>query len=124
MGEIRVVSLTELAAGDAIRTEGMERVEALAAEGVRTLSVRTRAGNVSGWHHHGEHGTYGYVIAGRLRLEFGPGGGRSVEAGPGEFFYVPPATIHREGNPASEDQVVVGFRVGPGPTVFNVDGPE
>ena len=27
-------------------------------------------------------------------LEFGPGGARSVEAGPGEFFYVPPATIH------------------------------
>jgi uncharacterized RmlC-like cupin family protein len=64
------------------------------------------------------------VIAGRLRLEFGPGGARSVEAGPGEFFYVPPATIHREGNPASHDQVLVGFRVGPGPTVFNVDGPE
>jgi uncharacterized RmlC-like cupin family protein len=124
MGEIRVVSLAELAAGDAIRTEGMERMEALAAEGVRTLSVRTRAGNVSGWHHHGGHGTYGYVIAGRLRLEFGPGGARTVEAGPGEFFYVPPAAVHREGNPASEDQVIVGFRVGAGPTVFNVEGPE
>lgn len=63
-------------------------------------------------------------MAGRLRLESGPGGSQIVEAGSGDFFIVPPDTIHRESNPSAEEQVIVGFRIGDGPTVINVDGPE
>jgi len=50
-------------------------------------------------------------------------GGESLEAGPGDFFSVPPHTVHREGNPGAEEQVVVVVRVGTGQSVINVDGP-
>jgi uncharacterized RmlC-like cupin family protein len=74
--------------------------------------------------HHGGYRTLGYVFAGRLRLESGPGGGTIDDAGPGEFFVVPPHTVHRESNPGDDEQIVVGIRIGTGPTVVNVDGPE
>ena len=123
MAEIRVRGKNEL---DAARstTAGMVRGEASLSEKSYAVEVRTQPGAVSGWHHHGDHETYGYLLAGKLRFEFGPGGEDVVEAVPGDFFMVPPNTIHREGNPSSEDQILVGFRVGSGPTVVNVDGPE
>jgi mannose-6-phosphate isomerase-like protein (cupin superfamily) len=64
------------------------------------------------------------VVSGELQFEFGPNGAESVVAHAGDFFIVPPHTVHREGNPGSEEQVLVGVRVGTGPTVINVDGPE
>ena len=70
-----------------------------------------------------DHVTYGYVISGSLRFEFGPGGEDVVEVEPGGFFVVPANTIHREANPAGDEQILVGVRIGSGPTVFNVDGP-
>jgi mannose-6-phosphate isomerase-like protein (cupin superfamily) len=47
-----------------------------------------------------------------------------VVARAGDFFVVPPHTVHREGNPGSEEQVLVGVRVGSGPTVINVEHPD
>jgi uncharacterized RmlC-like cupin family protein len=47
-----------------------------------------------------------------------------VDAGPGDFIFVPPHTVHREGNPASEAATVVVVRAGTGEVVINVDGPE
>ena len=101
----------------------MQRREA-AAGGARIIAVRTRPGLVSGWHHHAGYATYGYVIAGHLRLESGSHGATVVEAGPGDFFIVPPETVHRESNPSDEEQVIVGFRIGEGETVVNVEGPD
>jgi uncharacterized RmlC-like cupin family protein len=121
MPVIRIVTAADLV--ENVPTPGMERREAASGE-ARIIAVRTQSGFVSGWHHHGGYATYGYVMAGRLRLESGPGGSLVVEAGPGDFFIVPPETVHREGNPAGEEQVIVGFRVGSGVTVVNVDGPD
>jgi quercetin dioxygenase-like cupin family protein len=101
----------------------MERREATDGS-TRIISVRTQPGLVSGWHHHAQYTTYGYVIDGRLRLESGPRGAIVVEAGPGDFFIVPPHTVHRESNPADEEQFLIGFRVGEGETVVNVEGPD
>jgi uncharacterized RmlC-like cupin family protein len=123
MAEIRVRGTNELDAARA-STVGMVRGEAPLSENSYAVEVRTQPGAVSGWHHHGDHETYGYVVAGRLRFEFGAGGGDVVEAGPGDFFMVPANTIHREANPASDDQILVGFRIGSGPTVINVERPE
>jgi uncharacterized RmlC-like cupin family protein len=86
--------------------------------------VRTTPGAPSGWHHHGEHTTYGRVVSGEIRFESGPNGAESVVARDGDFFVVPPHTVHREGNPGVEEQVLAGIRVGTGPTVINVEGPE
>ena len=121
MAAITVLSSSELR--EASPTPGMLRRDGLVAEHVRGLHVTTAPGSISGWHHHGDHETVGYVIGGGLRLEWGPGGAESVEAGPDDFFLVPPNTIHRESNPTKDDQVVVGFRIGTGPDVVNVDGP-
>jgi uncharacterized RmlC-like cupin family protein len=119
---IRVLAPADLAAG--APTAGMVRNSAFEAAELWFGEVRTEPGVRSGWHHHGERTTYGYVVAGRLRFEFGPGGGQSVEAGPGDFFVVPPQTVHRESNPSTQEQVLVGARVGTGPSVVNVDGPD
>jgi uncharacterized RmlC-like cupin family protein len=57
-------------------------------------------------------------------MEFGPDGARHVEASPGDFVHVPRGVVHRERNPALEEGSVILFRVGTGPAVINVDGPE
>lgn len=120
--DIRIVPSGALESGPS--TGGMTRKTAVAGEDVWMGEVRTEPGAMSGWHHHGEHTTYGYVIDGKVRVEFGTGGSRSLEGGAGDFFVVPPHTIHREGNPGATEHVLVAVRVGTGPSVINVDGPE
>ena len=105
-------------------TTGMTRMTAVSGERIWLGEVHTSPGAVSGWHHHGNYTTYGRVIAGKIRFDFGPGGGESLEAGHGDFFVVPPGTVHRESNPGSEEQLLVGIRTGKGPTIVNVAGPD
>ncbi|MCI3270595.1 cupin domain-containing protein [Streptomyces cylindrosporus] len=105
-------------------TPGMDRQEAFATEGTWSGFVRTDAGTVSGWHHHGEYESVIYVLTGSLRMEFGPDGSRVLEAGPGDFVYVPKGAVHREGNPTSEPADIIVMRSGTGQSTFNVDGPE
>ena len=119
---IRVVGKGTLNAGP--QTAGTVRAEALVTENLWFGEVHTEPRAVSGWHHHAEHATYGYVVSGGLRFEFGSEGRQSVEAVPGDFFIVEPHVVHREGNPSSQEQVLVVMRIGSGPTVINVDGPE
>ena len=56
-------------------------------------------------------------------MESGPGGADVIEAGPGDFFYVPPGAVHREGNPGDSEGHLIVVRAGSGPAVVNVDGP-
>ncbi len=105
-------------------TPGMFREEAIAAEGLWAGFVRSPAGTIAGWHHHGEHETAIYVIAGRFLIEFGSGGRESFEAGPGDFIHVSPGAIHREQNPSDEELQAIVVRAGRGEVVVNVDGPE
>lgn len=104
-------------------TPGMVREQAIAAEGLWAGLVTTDPGMTSGWHHHGDHDTSIYVAAGRLRMEFGAGGGGVVEAVAGDFVLVPRGAVHREGNPADSPSELVVVRAGTGPTTVNVDGP-
>jgi uncharacterized RmlC-like cupin family protein len=105
-------------------TAGMTRTEAFATAGMWAGLLSTEPGVVSGWHHHGEHESTIYLLSGALHMEFGPGGGEVLTAGPGEFLYVAPHAIHRESNPAGEPATAVVVRVGTGEVVVNVDGPE
>ncbi|MEZ4503289.1 MAG: cupin domain-containing protein [Dehalococcoidia bacterium] len=120
--EPRIIPNSDLAAGPP--TPGMERRQALAQDDLWMGEVRTAPGTVSGWHHHGEHTTYGRILEGHARLEFGPNGEQTIEGGPGDFFVVPPHTVHRESNPGDEDQLIVLMRVGAGQTVFEAPGPD
>jgi len=104
-------------------TPGMHREQALATDTMWAGYVTTDAGAVSSWHHHGEHESTIYVVSGALRMEFGAGGRDVLDAGPGDFLYVPPHAVHREGNPTDEQSGIVVVRGGTGPPVFNVDGP-
>lgn len=101
----------------------MVREQALATDAMWAGFVTTDAGMMSGWHHHGDHETTIYVLSGAMRMEFGPGGGETLEAQPGDFLYVPPNAVHRESNPSAEAGTAVVVRGGTGEVVVNVDGP-
>jgi uncharacterized RmlC-like cupin family protein len=105
-------------------TPGMTREQAVQTDGVWAGSVRTDAGMVSGWHHHGAYESVIYVLNGALRMEFGPGGVEAFDAGPGDFVYVGKGIVHRESNPSDEAATAVVVRAGEGEPVVNVDGPE
>ena len=104
-------------------TPGMVRQQAVATDALWSGLVRTEAGMVSGWHHHGDHETVIYVLSGSLRMESGPGGADTVEAGPGDFLYVPKGAVHREGNPSAQPADIVVVRAGEGESTVNVGGP-
>jgi uncharacterized RmlC-like cupin family protein len=104
-------------------TSGMIREQAVATDGMWSGLVRTDAGMVSGWHHHGDHETTIYVLSGALRMEFGGDGRDVIEAGPGDFLFVAPRAIHRESNPSAEPSELVVCRSGSGEPVVNVEGP-
>lgn len=119
---IRVIPSDALV--DADPTPGMRRRRAIDVPGLWSGLMHTEPGVTSGWHHHGEHETSVYVLAGALRLEFGPGGQDAVDAGPGQFVHVPAHVVHRESNPTAEVSTVIIARAGAGPPTLNVDGPE
>jgi uncharacterized RmlC-like cupin family protein len=104
-------------------TPGMERQQAVATDGMWSGVARTQAGMVSGWHHHGQYETTIYVLTGTLRMESGPDGSDTVEAGPGDFVYIPRGVVHRESNPSAEPADIVVVRAGWGESTVNVDGP-
>ena len=114
--------VTELTEADP--TPGMRREQAFSVDGLWAGLVHTEPGAASGWHHHGEHETSLYVVSGRLRLSFGPGGAEQVEAGPGDFLHVPAGTVHCEANPTDEVSTAVIARAGRGAPTVNVQGPD
>jgi uncharacterized RmlC-like cupin family protein len=103
-------------------TPGITRETAFAKETAVMMTARVEADVVSGWHHHGDRETFGYVVRGRVGFDFGPGGGEHVDVEPGGFFHVPARLVHREVN-AEPGEVVLVF-VGEGPVVVNVDAPD
>lgn len=103
----------------------MRRQVAFTAPGLWAGLVHTEAGAASGWHHHGEHETSLYVVTGKMRIEFGPGGSDAVVGGPGDFLHVPAHTVHRELNPDETTSTAVIARAGgDGPPTVNVEGPD
>jgi uncharacterized RmlC-like cupin family protein len=120
-GDVRRIAPEDRSEGAG--TPGMVREEAIATSGMWAGFVRTAPGMVSGWHHHGAYETTIYILAGGLRMEFGPSGGGAVEAGPGDFVYVGRGAIHREANPTQVESQIVVVRYGTGEPVVNVDGP-
>jgi uncharacterized RmlC-like cupin family protein len=123
MGEsVRKVGDDELR--DAQGTPGLRRRAAFDADGHWFGHVEAEPETMSGWHHHGDNVTVGYVLKGQVTLEFGPGGGETVEVDEGEYFEVPKFVVHREGNLSGEAAEAILARVGEAPVVFPVDGPD
>lgn len=121
MEGVRRISREERAQGPS--TPGMDRFTALATDRVWAGGARTETGLVSAWHHHGDHESVIYVLSGALRMEFGPGGRESFDAGPGDFIFVGRGEIHRESNPSAQPADLVVVRAGSGESVVNLGGP-
>ena len=106
-------------------TPGAVRKRAFETETTTVSQTQLAGGVVSGWHHHGERHLYGFVIAGRLRLEYGKQGIDYVEVERGDFFHIPPGLVHRDVNPEKQREVTaVSIVTGPGSSVINVNGPD
>lgn len=112
------------------QTPGMERAAGVSAQtsGAERIwmgHVTMPAGSVSGVHHHGESENGIYILKGRARFEFGDELENVIEAGPGDFVYVPPFVLHREIN-LDVDQPIeeVVARTSQQTLVFNVEWPQ
>ena len=121
---VRVIRAAERVAPETAQSAGMIREEAISSEGLWIGVVKSAPGMASGWHHHGEHDTYVYVIRGGLRIEYGPGGREQAEASARDVLHIPQKTVHREASGGPEGAESVVFRTGTGQLLFNVDGPE
>lgn len=126
MSEVRVVRAADLSPQTS-QTAGMQRLAAIAADtvGSRNLwvgRVTMEAGARSGAHHHGDCESVVCLSAGRVRFRFGERLEREIEAGPGDFVYIPPRVVHQE---ISLDEAVdsVVVRDSQDNVVVNVDLP-
>ena len=106
----------------------MERSIAVSAEmvgsvGLYSSVVTTGPGGRTRIHHHGECETSIFILAGRARYTWGPTGLEdSMEAGEGDFVYIPAGEVHVEENASATDPLVVVLtRNCPGSVVHYLD---
>lgn len=122
MGEVQVVKGVASGLANPTHESPTARVTVFHHGNLWTGYARLGPEMDSGWHHHGDHDTYFYIISGTARLESGPGGRESAQLGPGDAAFVPAHTIHREltGTEGLDSFVI---RVGTGQLVFPTEGP-
>jgi uncharacterized RmlC-like cupin family protein len=125
---IRVIRAGELDLNTP-QTPGKTRAAAIttASAGAQKLwagTVVVEPNAKTGAHHHGELETVLFIIKGRARFRWGDRLEFAVEAGPGDFIYVPPYVPHQELNadPSQPVEAVV-VRSGQQATVVNLDIP-
>lgn len=99
---LRVVRPHERDASTA-QTPGMHREAGVAgstvgAEKIWVGHVTMAPGMKSGVHHHGSLESSIYIISGKARFRFGDRLEQELDAGAGDFVYVPPEAIHQEIN--------------------------
>ncbi len=129
MAGVRIIRATERSVATA-QTTDMRREAAIEPEegalGPQLWMglVTTSPGGVSGWHHHGSCVSGIYVVSGRARFSWGPGGRESAEVGPGDFLAVAPGAVHREEALGDEPLVLVVARRAAETLVVNTPGPE
>lgn len=124
--KLRVVRPHERDPGTA-QTPGMGRAAGIAnstvgAEKLWLGYVTMAPGMTSGAHHHGPVESAIYIISGHARFRFGDRLEHELEAGPGDFVFVPPEVVHQELNAddSSTVEMIVG-RNGQENIVVNVD---
>jgi uncharacterized RmlC-like cupin family protein len=121
---IEVVRSSKLRKG--YSTPGIVRQKAF--ESVHRYVIVSRTtlagGAVSDWHHRGTRHLYGFIDAGRMRLEYFAKRVSSVDVNPGDFFHIPSRLVHRDVNPDKRRAlVVVNILIGRGEPVINVGNP-
>jgi len=91
-------------ASETAQTPGMERKPAIHKSSTGAskiwLGTVTCAPNYKGPpHSHGEAETAAYIMSGHVRVHYGEDFTEHVEAGPGDYLFVPANTWHIEENP-------------------------
>ena len=78
-------------------------------------------GAATGAHHHGDQETILYVVEGIARYRWGDHLEHVVEAGPGDFVFIPAHTVHQEINASADSPTVWAVtRSGTNPIVVNL----
>ena len=100
--EVRVVKGTK-SPDTTAQTRGMLRRPGITADTTDAkrvwLGLATCEPNTQGPpHHHGEAETAAYVLSGQIRVYYGEGFSEYVDAGPGDFIFVPAHLHHIEAN--------------------------
>ncbi|RCG24510.1 cupin domain-containing protein [Sphaerisporangium album] len=91
------------------------------AEHLSAFRSTVKPGAATGAHHHGSQETVLYVISGSGRYRWGDKLENVVEAGPGDFVFIPAHVIHQEINPSTETETVWAVvRSGVDPIVVNL----
>lgn len=129
MAGVRIIRATERSVATAQTTNmrreaAIEPEEGAAGPQLWMGLVTTPVGGVSGWHHHGTCVSGIYVVSGRARFSWGPGGRERAEVGPGDFLAVEAGAIHQEEALGDEPLVLVVARGAAGTLVVNTPGPE
>jgi uncharacterized RmlC-like cupin family protein len=103
--------------GQTTQTAGMKRLEAISGKTVGASNLwmgqtHVPAKTSSANHHHGESETAIYVVSGNpafvfLDVEGDEPAERRIQAGPGDYIFVPPFVPHREENPDPETEAIV-----------------
>ena len=98
-----------------IQTRGMERRPGIDTQTVGASKIWlghvTAVPNMMGPpHHHGEAETAAFVIKGRVRVYYGEDFKEMMEAGPGDYLFVPAHLPHIEGNPNDEPYEAIDCR--------------
>ena len=94
------------AASDTAQTRAMERRPGITPDSGASkiwMGLVSGAPNERGpVHHHGEAETAVYLLSGHVRVYYGEDFAEWVEAGPGDFLFVPAHIHHVEANPYDE----------------------
>jgi uncharacterized RmlC-like cupin family protein len=122
---VRVVRRDQLS-DDTPQTSGLHRAVAFDSRNpdARVLSAflsTVLPGAATGAHHHGDQETILYVLEGTARYRWGDRLQHVVEAGPGDFVFIPAHTPHQEVNASADRPTVwVVTRSNPDPIVVNL----
>jgi uncharacterized RmlC-like cupin family protein len=108
--EARIIRPLELVS-HAIASAGITRIPAITHElvGANELWIGMTVlepDSATGPHHHGNRETGIYLVAGRLRLHWGPRLESVSELEVGDLVFLPPHTPHAEVNPSSDEAAV------------------
>lgn len=106
------------------QTAGMDRLKAFDTDETMVFRLEIDGDETSDWHHHGDHHVFGYLVEGRGRWEYGSSEEDTVTVDAGDFWHIPPRTIHRDINPYDEPQTAIVFIYGSGPLAVDVAGPD
>jgi quercetin dioxygenase-like cupin family protein len=122
MSKIQVLRADALS--ETSSSAGITRHLVFKGEDYLVVRARSEPGVTSGWHHHGNHDVYGYLVSGSARFESNTAEEDAVSLNPGDFLHVPRHTVHREINPSpDEGNEFILFLRGSGPMVINMDAP-